>query len=106
VVLHDGKMNQQLFWQLPNHCNGGCSVALCSHVPQPFAGRASVVNLFVGLLGLIIVIFTFKVLLWSFLCYFVDNIFSSVFMKGRQIWFCWEDDAGVSTYLSWENSGS
>ncbi len=105
-MLHDGKMNQQLFWQLPNHCNGGCSVALCSHVPQPFAGRASVVNLFVGLLGLIIVIFTFKVLLWSFLCYFVDNIFSSVFMKGRQIWFCWEDDAGVSTYLSWENSGS
>ncbi len=55
---------------------------------------------------LFIFIVTFKVLLWSFLCYFVDNIFSPVFMKGRQIWFCWEDDAGVSTYLSWENSGS
>jgi hypothetical protein len=53
VMLHDGKMNQQLFWQLANHCNGGWSVALCSHVPQPFAGTASVVKFFVGLLGLI-----------------------------------------------------
>jgi len=47
-MLHDGKMNQQLFWQLANHCDGGWSVALCSHVPQPFAGTASVVNFFVG----------------------------------------------------------
>jgi hypothetical protein len=90
-MLHDGKMNQQLFWQFANHCNGGWSVALCSHVPQPFAGTASVVKFFVGLVGLIIVIVTFKVLFWRFLCYFVDNIFSSVFMKGRQICFCWED---------------
>jgi hypothetical protein len=59
-MLHDGKMNQQLFWQLANHCNGGWSVALCSHVPQPFAGTASVVNFFMGLLGLIIIIATLK----------------------------------------------
>ncbi len=52
VTLHDGKMNQQLFWQLAIHCNGGCSVALCIHVPQPFAGTASVVKFFVGSLVL------------------------------------------------------